>query len=60
MAPPQATPILCQMKSTVQVSYLWFLGGYNDFSTDVSKQIRVCLHLHENLDMLTSLGQSTQ
>ena len=32
---------------SVQVSYLWFPGGYNDFSTDVSKQIRLCLHLHE-------------
>ena len=28
MVPPQATPVLCQMKSTsVQVSYLWFPGG---------------------------------
>ena len=51
MAPPRATPILCQMKSI----YLFKSPIY-----DVSKQIRVCLHLHENLDMLTSLGQSTQ
>ena len=43
MAPPRAIPILCQIKcSSVQVSYLWFPGGYNDFNSDVSKQIRLC------------------
>ena len=42
-APPRATPILCQMKYTsVQVSYLLFPGCYNDFNSDVSKQIRLC------------------
>ena len=41
---------------SVQVSYLWFPGGYNDFSTDVTKQIRVCLHLHENLDTVDVVG----
>ena len=34
---------------SVQVSYLWFPGGYNDFNTDVSKQIRLWLHLHETV-----------
>ena len=30
MTPPRATPILCQIKYTsVQVSYLWFPGGYH-------------------------------
>ena len=33
---------------SVQVFYLWFPGGYNDFSTDViGKQIRLCPYLHE-------------
>ena len=42
MAPPRATPILCQMKyASVQVSYLLFPGDYNDFSSDISKQIRL-------------------
>ena len=46
MAPPWATPILCHMKYTsVQVSYLWFPGGYNDFNSDGSKQIRLCTGL---------------
>ena len=41
MAPPRATPILCQMKYTsVQVSYLSYFGLGNDFNSDVSKQIR--------------------
>ena len=53
MAPLQATPILCQMKSI----YL-FKSPIYDFNTDVNKL--ECLHLHENLDVLRSLGQSTQ
>ena len=53
-----APPILCQMKSiSVQVSYN---GGYNDFSTDVSKQIGSTYTCTKPSDMLTSLGQSTQ
>ena len=34
---------------SVQVSYLRFSGGYNDFSTDVSKQIRLTCTLHETV-----------
>ena len=63
-----ATPILCQLKYTsIQVSYLWFPGGYNDFNSDVSKRIRPCTgsgaparNSQAHLDVLTSLGQSTQ
>ena len=68
IAPPRATPILCQKKYTsVQVSYLWFPGGYNDLNSDLSKQIRLCTrsgararNSQVHLDMLTSLDQSTQ
>ena len=33
MVPPPAIPILCQMEFTsVQISYLWFPGGYHNVS----------------------------
>ena len=68
MAPRRATPILCQMKYTsVQISNLWFPGGYDDFNSDVSKQIRLCIESgaparnnQMHLDMLMSMGRSTQ
>ena len=44
---------------SVQVSYLWYSGGYNDFSTDVSKQIRLHRHLHvtvRHVDVVGSLN----
>ena len=58
MAPPWATPILCQMKSI----YL-FKSPIYDFLVvtmtsvlNVTKQIRVCLHLHKNLDTVDVVG----
>ena len=67
MDPPRATPILCQMKSAYLFRspiYDFLGGGYNYFNSDVSKQVRLCVRLHEqsevHLDMLSLLGQSTQ
>ena len=34
---------------SVQVSYLWFPGGYNDFISDVSKQINsACIYMKQS------------